>query len=124
MKALVLPLLALPVLVACTLSAPGPVPGPEARLEAECALIAEARRRAPALHAGVAEGCPGIGARDTRPLAEQTASLRAAHAAALPAGVVPGSRGEAVFRRLITRGVSPAQAAGLSADPLFAAAAR
>ena len=99
-------------------------PTPAQRITAECALLAEARRREPTLHPGVAEGCPGVSARDMRPLAEQTASLRAANAAALPEGVAVGSRGEAVFRRMITRGVPAPLARTLSLDANFAEAAR
>ncbi len=75
-------------------------------------------------HDGLLEGCPGSTARDTRPLARQTASLREGGQAALPPGVAQGSRGEAVFRRMITRGVPVSLAIRLTADPLFAEAAR
>lgn len=75
-------------------------------------------------HDGLLEGCPGSTARDTRPLARQTASLRDGGQAALPPGVIQGSRGEAVFRRMITRGVPVSLASQLTADPLFAEAAR
>lgn len=119
------PLLALAAAMAlagCAPRAPAPL-APTDRISAECALLAEAARLHPPLHAGALEDCPGIAARDIRPLAEQMASLRAATAAALPAGVRAGSRGETVFRRLITRGVPPGVAAELTTRPDFARAA-
>lgn len=93
------------------------------RIAAECALLAQAARQMPAPHAGLSEGCPGTEARDTRPLPEQMASLRAATAAALPPGLAPASRAETVFRRLITRGVPPSIAAPLTSTPDFRRAA-
>ena len=123
-------ILAALILAACVAvpRADGPVgtsaPDPAARLAAECALLAEARLRDASLHPGVTEGCPGSTARDTRPLPEQMTSLRAAQGAALPAGVAPGTRGDTVFRRMITRGVAPPLAAALTGDPRFAIAAR
>lgn len=112
-----------------TLSACAPAPAPtvavpaEGRLPAECALLAEAARRMPSPHAGLSEGCPGIAARDARHLREQMASLRAATSAPLPPGVAPSSRGETVFRRLITRGVPPEIAAPLTTTDDFRRAA-
>lgn len=94
------------------------------RIAAECALLAEAARQMTAPHPGLREGCPGTQARDTRPLPDQMASLRAANAAALPPGLAPASRAETVFRRLITRGVPPAIAAQLAGTPEFAVASR
>ncbi|GAB4259090.1 MAG: hypothetical protein Kow0013_01500 [Pararhodobacter sp.] len=111
---------------ACTLTGPSTrAPSAEDRIAAECALLAEAAlRMGPLAHPGLREGCPGEAARDTRPLAVQTASLRAANQAALPAGVAPGSRGAAVFRRMITRGVPVPLAETLAATPAFAEASR
>lgn len=82
-------------------------------------LLSEAARQMPAPHVGLTDGCPGTEARDTRPLAAQMASLRAANAAPLPAGIAPASRAETVFRRLITRGVPPEVATSLAATPEF-----
>lgn len=112
--------LALILLAACA-----PVarpPAPVDRIAAECALLAQAAALMTAPHPGLREGCPGMEARDTRPLPAQMASLREANAAALPAGIAPGSRAETVFRRLITRGVPAGIAAGLTARPEFAQA--
>ena len=111
-------------LAACANPAIRPDAGPADRIAAECALLAEARERMPALPAGSAEGCPGIAARDTRPLSAQVAALRAANAAVLPPGIEAGTRADTVFRRLITRGVSVALAAELATTPDFARATR
>jgi len=119
-------------LAACTATAPAPAPvpppTPEARLEAECALLAHAAGMMSAAgmppHDGLREGCPGETALDTRPLPRQTAALREANSTPLPAGLIPGSRGEEVFRRMITRGVPVSLAAHLITEPVFAAAAR
>ena len=116
MRALSLVLL----LAACAPAAQ--VPAPVDRIAAECALLAEAAALMTAPHPGLREGCPGVAARDTRPLPAQMASLREANAAPLPGGVVPGTRAETVFRRLITRGVPAGIAAGLTARPEFAQA--
>lgn len=117
-------------LAACVSTAPpvaAPPSGP-ARIAAECALLARAASMMAAAgspaHDGLSEGCPGVTARDTRPLARQTSSLREAGQAALPPGVTPGTRAEAVFRRAITRGVPVSLAIRLTEDPLFAEAAR
>ena len=111
---------------ACAMHAPQPAPAD--RIAAECALLAAAAARmattgTPA-HTGLSEGCPGITARDTRPLAQQTASLRTANAAALPPRVAPGGRAEDVFRRMITRGVPASIAADLATSDAFARAIR
>ena len=117
-------------LAACTAAAPPatPVPSPQDRVAAECALIDRAMIMLAAngtpAHAGMDEGCPGVTARDTRALPEQMDSLRAANEAALPAAMRAGSRAETVYRRLITRGVPVSLALHLTSDPLFAAAAR
>ncbi|PTW98924.1 hypothetical protein [Pararhodobacter aggregans] len=117
-------------LAACSAGAPAPRAAPTgaARIAAECALLTQAgtmmAAAGNAAHDGLLEGCPGSTARDTRPLARQTASLRDGGQAALPPGVARGSRGEAVFRRMITRGVPVSLAIRLTADPLFAEAAR
>jgi hypothetical protein len=101
------------------------MPDPAARLAAECALLAEAAQRmGPDARPGLLEGCPGTTARDTRPLPQQLASLRAAQAAPLPAGIAPQTRADTVFRRLITRGVPVSIAISLSDDPRFQTAAR
>lgn len=125
-------LVPLVTLMACTVSAPLPEwraePTRAQRIAAECALLeAAARRMAEAgspAHDGLREGCPDTTARDTRPLAQQTASLRAAVAVAPPAGVLPGSRADQVFRRMITRGVPPHIATALAQERVFTAAAR
>lgn len=117
-------------LAACSAGAPAPraAPTAAARIAAECALLTQAGTMMAAAgnpaHDGLLEGCPGSTARDTRPLARQTASLRDGGQAVLPPGVTQGSRGEAVFRRMITRGVPVSLATQLTADPLFAEAAR
>lgn len=117
-------------LAACSAGAPAPRAAPTgaARIAAECALLTQAGTMMAAAgnpaHDGLLEGCPGSTARDTRPLARQTASLRDGGQAVLPPGVTQGSRGEAVFRRMITRGVPVSLATQLTADPLFAEAAR
>ena len=69
--------LALILLAACA-----PVarpPAPVDRIAAECALLAQAAALMTAPHPGLREGCPGEGARDTRPLPAQMASLREAN---------------------------------------------
>lgn len=101
------------------------MPDPATRLAAECALLVEAAQRmGPQAHPGLLEGCPGTTARDTRPLPQQLASLRAAQAAPLPAGIAPQTRADTVFRRLITRGVPVSIATSLSDGPRFRTAAR
>lgn len=126
-------LLPLIPLAACTLSMPSvpdlrPEPTRDERIVAECALLdaAAIRMAAAATPAspGLTEGCPGSTERDTRPLDAQTAALRAANAAPLPAGLEPGGRADQVFRRMITRGVPVAIATALAQEPVFAAAAR
>ncbi len=122
------PLLLLALLAGCAAPVPPRAPAPQDRIAAECALLGVAAQAMTAsgtpAHDGLAEGCPGVTARDTRPLPRQMESLRAATAAGLPAGIAPGSRAEAVFRRLLTRGVPPELAVRLTADPAFAAATR
>ena len=126
MKILHLPLLAL--LAACSLAPPSRAPAPQDRIAAECALLAQAATQMAAAgqpaHDGLREGCPGVTARDTRPLAQQTASTRTAVAAPLPATVAAGSRAEIVFRRMITRGVPVPVASALTASDAFARASR
>lgn len=110
----------------CGLSLPtsGPAQATRAdRIAAECALLANAAQAMSAPHAGLLEGCPGVEARDTRPLRVQTASLRAAAQAELPANVEAGSHGEVVFRRMITRGVPVPVAADLATSREFRQAA-
>lgn len=124
------PALALLALSACVSSPPpaAPAPSPDERLVAECALLAHAGTMMAAAgqppHEGLTEGCPGVTATDARPMARQLESLRAGSQTPLPAGLIPGTRGEEVFRRLITRGVPVSLAVHLATDPLFAAAAR
>jgi hypothetical protein len=126
-KLRLLPLIAL---AACTLTNPVQRAAPTAqdRVIAECALLAEAAQRMAAggspAHDGLRDGGPGIEARDTRPLPQQTASLRAAAGADLPAGIAANSRADQVFRRMITRGVPVSIASALTQDPVFDAAAR
>ena len=99
------------------------VPSPAERVAAECRVLSEAGAQMTAQgappHAGLREGCTGVAAVDARPLPAQTATLRAAMAAELPAGVRPGSRAETVYRRLITRGVPVDVAAALTGTPDF-----
>ncbi|MCB1388726.1 MAG: hypothetical protein H6898_17230 [Rhodobacter sp.] len=127
MRAIVLLLL---LLAACTSRPVGSasVPSSLDRIAAECALLARAAEDMAATGApadpGLREGCPGETARDARPLSRQTASLRAATGAALPPSVAAGTRAEAVFRRMLTRGVPVSVALRLVDDPAFAAAVR
>lgn len=110
----------------CGLALPtsGPAQATRAdRIAAECALLTRAAQAMSAPHAGLLEGCPGVEARDTRPLRVQTASLRAAAQAELPASVEAGSHGEVVFRRMITRGVPVLVATNVAASREFRVAA-
>lgn len=120
------PFLVLSVLAACAVALPAPRVSVAQRVAAECRLLdqaaAQMAAQGRAAHDGLTEGCPGVSARDTRPLAQQTASLRAANAAALPASVAAGSRAENVFRRMITRCVPVGIATALADSPEFAAA--
>jgi len=125
---LLVPVLALCVLAACAPRAPTqPAAPPVDRLAAECRLLVEAAARmvagGSAAHDGLTEGCPGSDARDTRPLAVQMDSLRAATAAPLPHGMQAGTRAETVFRRMITRGVPPTLATVLTETVDFRLAA-
>lgn len=96
---------------------------PVDRLAAECALLTRAAETMGSTAPdGLLEGCPGITAHDTRPLAQQTASLRAANAAPLPASVQAGTRADTVFRRMMTRGVPPTLATTLTTSQEFTAA--
>ena len=115
-------------LAACVASSPGPAPepSPAERLVAECALLTRAVDMMAAAGTpaapGLREGCPDERRIDSRPLAQQTASLREANAVALPPGLIPGTRAETVFRRMITRGVPVSLAIHLTSDPIFEAA--
>lgn len=124
MKLLYLTPLAL--FAACGLTTPQRDAAPVDRLAAECALLAQASdlmsSQGSLAPEGLRDGCPGVSARDIRPLAQQTASLRTANAANLPATVIAGTRAEIVFRRMITRGVPPEIAAALAASEEFTAA--
>ena len=124
------------LLAACAMPMTPRETPPADRIAAECRLLALAAAQmgvqmaaqmdtqgTPA-HDGLQEGCPGVTARDTRPLSRQTASLRAATAASLPATVAAGTRAETVFRRMITRGVPPAIAATLVTHQEFTTATR
>ena len=114
-----------PLVLAAACAMTAPQSDPADRLTTECALLSLAgTRMGENSHPGLTEGCPGNTARDTRPLARQTASLRAANAAALPSGLTAGTRAEGVFRRMITRGVPPDLAAALTSDPAFERAAQ
>jgi hypothetical protein len=117
-------LLPIALLSACSLALPERQPMPADRLAAECRLLETAAERMQTPHDGLREGCPGVTDRDMRPLAAQTASLRAANAAPLPPGVAAGTRAETVFRRMITRGVPVDLATALAQGDSFAAAAR
>lgn len=116
------------LLTACSTPGPDRVAPPADRIAAECALLtqaaAEMTLQGLAVHEGLSEGCPGTSARDTRPLPVQSASTRAANAAPLPAGLAAGSRAEAVFRRMITRGVPVTIATALVATDGFRRASR
>lgn len=125
---LIVPALALCVLAACAPRPPAPPPAPPVDLlAAECRLLVEAAARMAAggnpAHDGLTEGCPGSDARDTRPLAAQMDSLRAATAAPLPHSLEAGTRAETVFRRMITRGVPPTLATVLTETVDFRLAA-
>lgn len=111
------------LLAACALPTMQSETPPVDRIAAECALLSRATAAmGAAAHDGLLEGCPGVAARDTRPLSQQTASLRAANAAPLPASITPGTRADTVFRRMITRGVPPALATTLATSEEFTAA--
>ena len=108
--------------------APVAVPDRGARIAAECRVLeaAQAAMVAQGMAAlpDVVAGCPGhSGARDTMPLAAQTAALRVANAAALPPAVqAAGPEGARAYRRMISRGVPEAVAAGVAQGPVWAAA--
>lgn len=124
-------ILIFPLLLAACVSA-GPRPEAEPtqaqRLDAECALLTRAVEMMAAAGTpaapGLREGCPDERGIDSRPLTRQTASLREANATPLPPGLMPDSRAEVVFRRMITRGVPVSLAIHLTSDPIFAAAVR
>jgi hypothetical protein len=122
----ILRLAPLVLVTACTLSVPRPDAAPVDRLQAECTLLQSAAammaEQGSTPPDGLLQGCPGVTATDTRPLAQQTASLRAANAAPLPETLPAGSRAETVFRRMITRGVPPALATSLVTSAEFTAA--
>ncbi|MCB1395700.1 MAG: hypothetical protein KDJ98_06915 [Rhodobacteraceae bacterium] len=107
---------------------PPPEPTEQERIVAECQLLDLAAERMTAheiaVQEGLHEGCPGVTARDTRPLADQTAALRIASGAGLPPGVPAGGRAEVVFRRMITRGVPVEIAYSLAQTPVFRDAVR
>ena len=100
---------------------------PDERIAAECALLSHAAGMMAAAgqppHAGLTEGCPGVAETDARPIEAQMASLRLANSARLPVGLVAGTRGEEVHRRMLTRGVPISLAEHLITGPQFAAAA-
>ncbi len=116
-----------------------PVPDRAARIAAECRVLEAAQAAMVAQGMGalpdVVAGCPGHPqARDTMPLAAQTAALtmplaaqtaalRVANAAALPPAVqAAGPQGARAYRRMISRGVPEAVAAGVAQGPVWAAA--
>ncbi len=111
------------LLAACAMPLTPRETAPVDRMGAECRLLAVAATRMAAqgipAHDGLREGCPGVTARDTRPLRQQTASLRAATAASPPVIIPADTRADTVFRRMITRGVPPAIAAALVSHPEF-----
>ena len=115
-------------LAACVSNTPPEAPEPTAedRIVAECALLDRAAAMMAAAgqppHAGLSEGCPGIAETDARPVEAQMESLRLANSARLPVGLVPGTRGEEVYRRMLTRGVPISLAEHLITSPQFAAA--
>ena len=116
-------------LAACVSTAPQTPreASPDARIAAECALLDHAAGMMSAAgqppHAGLSEGCPGVAETDARPIEAQMASLRLANSARLPAGILPDTRGEEVFRRMLTRGVPISLAEHLITSPQFATAA-
>ena len=124
-------LIAVLTLSACALPEQAPSPVSDAlpdRIARECHLL----ERASATMAARGEnpqpdilvGCPGHeGLRDAMSMAEMSAATRRANAARPPAAV-QGARADMVYRRMITRGVSPAVATEMATTPEFAAAAR
>ena len=119
------------VLAGCAapaVQAPVPVPDRAARIAVECRVLeaAQAAMVAQGMAAlpDVVAGCPGHPmARDTMPLAAQSAALRVANAAALPPAVqAAGPEGARAYRRMISRGVPEAVAAGVAQGPVWAAA--
>ena len=118
-------------LAGCATALPMPEPAPQgraARIAAECRLLesAHAATMARGLSApsDILVGCPGHeAARDTMPLAAQTAALRAANAAVLPSQVAAlGPQAARIYRRMISRGVPESVAADVAQGPLLRAA--
>lgn len=130
--------LVLPVLLsACAGAVSPPVGQPLApasatraeRIAVECRLLEEAHRQITAQGGAavpdILVGCPGREAlRDAMPLKAQSAALRRANAALLPAAVqAQGPEGARIYRRMITRGVPESLARSLAETPLFAVVA-
>jgi hypothetical protein len=125
-------MMAVLVLAGCAaapaMQAPVPVQDRAGRIAAECRVLeaAQAAMVAQGLAAlpDVVAGCPAHpGARDTLPLAAQSAALRVANAAALPPAVLAaGLEGARAFRRMISRGVPEAVAVSVAQGPVWAAA--
>ncbi|RRH73478.1 hypothetical protein [Falsigemmobacter faecalis] len=124
------------LLAGCGAQVAGPgaaPPGAVSRVQAvaaECRLLEEAQRRMVAASGrapgDILTGCPGHeSARDEMPLKAQTAALRRANAAQVPAVVRGlGLQGPRIYRRMITRGVPEGIAQQLAASDLMAEAAR
>lgn len=126
------PALASLALAACVSNTPASAPVPpepsvEQRIAAECVLLGRAATMMASAgqppHVGLNEGCPGVTDVDARPIEDQMASLRLANSARLPVGLVAGTRGEEVYRRMLTRGVPISLAEHLITSPQFAEAA-
>ena len=124
------PLILVAALAACSAPLPGTGPAPVAggRLAAECRLLEAAHDRLQATGRpappDILVGCPGHeGLRDAMPLAAQSAALRRANAATLPAAVAAAAPlGPRVYRRMISRGVPESLAADLARGPVWRAA--
>ncbi|HHX88763.1 MAG TPA: hypothetical protein GX700_03150 [Paracoccus sp.] len=119
------------LLSAC--AAPGQVPVTPAearqdRIARECRVLemahGEMATRGENPAPDILVGCPGHEAlRDEMTMAQMSAATRRANAAVPPAQVgALGGRADMVYRRMITRGVSPAVAARMAGTPEFAAA--
>ena len=119
------------LLSACAVPGEVPVAPAEARqdrIARECRVlemahgVMAARGESPA--PDILVGCPGHEAlRDAMSMAQMSAATRRANAAVPPARVrAMGGRADMVYRRMITRGVSPDVAARMAETPEFAAA--
>ena len=100
------------------------------RVLLECRMLEEAqatlRARGQTAPSDIVVGCPGHeGVTDSMPLKAQTAALRTANAAQLPASVQrQGTEAARIYRRMITRGVPESLAQEIAQGERFAAAVR